>query len=88
MALKNISPSFKFSSFRIRIVDNCEIGLERGSELVEHPNLQSIFDGDILLVHTSLASIVLGALLCHVFTRGILKRGSRGRVRPMANCAA
>lgn len=66
MALKNISPSSNFSSFRIR-----EIGLERKSEVVELPNLQCIFDGNILPVHTSLESIVLGAVPCHVFARGI-----------------
>lgn len=44
---------------------------QRGSKIVEHPNLQCIFDGDILLFYASLESIVLGTVFWHVFTRGI-----------------
>ena len=71
MALNKTSSSSNFSSFRMKSLTTVNRGFECRSEIVKHLDLQCVLDNDTLLFDTSLERIVLGAILCHVFTCGV-----------------
>ena len=60
------------------IVDNYQVSLKIGAKIVEHPNFERVFNCDILLFNTSFESIILRAILCHVFASVIGELVDRG----------
>ena len=59
------------------------MGLQYKIKIVEYPNFKFVLDCDTLLFNTSLESIVLKVILCHIFTNNIDKLINKGDNYPL-----